>query len=161
MISQIARLHPILFCLQLLPHVEQELLVFPEFVVGVRATRSFVYCVLFCRLLPVLLFLFFWPKLGEAITNLALWVFLPFTNSDYLCGIFKRSLNFYSIRWKFKQKYRNNTFSKQFILFALLYIYLLIITCGSNIVNHLKSAKIIFQWIHTLSAANDVPSKMW
>jgi hypothetical protein len=54
---------------------------------GVRVARSLVFCVMFCRSLFVLFFLF---RLVIVLS-----VFLRFTESDYHFGIFKLFLSFF------------------------------------------------------------------
>jgi hypothetical protein len=67
------------------PLVEEELLALPEHLIslsvfsGVRVAQSLVLCVLFCRLLFILLSFF--------LLSIALSAFLWFTTSDYLFGI--------------------------------------------------------------------------
>jgi hypothetical protein len=68
---------------------------------GVRVARSLVFCVMFCRLLFVLLSLFFWP--------LTLFVHLRFMASDYLPLV--------SSNFLFSQKllYMNQIFTSRYL----------------------------------------------
>jgi uncharacterized membrane protein len=79
--------------------VEQELLTLPEHLSspsifsGVRITRSLVLCVMFCRLLFVLLSFF--------LLAIVLSVLFRFTDSDYPFSVFKLILKLYWLVYYF------------------------------------------------------------
>ena len=83
------------------PVVEQELLSLPEHLrsptdfIGVRAARSLVFCVVFCRLLFVLLSLFFWPLFCLSFCDIRILITHVANTFSVLCCIisFSRSLS--------------------------------------------------------------------